>query len=414
MKSQGQNQEGSKKKQAGEYLKNADKLLKQGEFDAALEEVERCLEIDQGNFYAHAYKERIISLRAKSQQQPAAPAKPPAPVPAAAPGQAAPAQPAHPAPPPAAAQPNAEKQPPRHAPEKVSEHHTPLTQEEARKKFLDEKRRTEEEIRKQSEEARRRAEEELRRRAQELEAMHNTESLERKKHLEEEKRRRESEQKRRPADEDRAKLEAETRRKAEEFARRKIGEEMESRSAEQQRGKEETEALRAAEADAKARAKEQKLHDYLIEAKDHITKQRFAEAVIPLLKITTLEAGHAEAQQMLKGIRDIQEQSWGQKLKDAESVPRDTSLALYRKALVVAWQEGTPEGTTAAILSQLRERMHITDAEVAAIEPQAKADAYAFALRQAAAGGGDDALLARLRKELGISDEQHASAEKRK
>jgi hypothetical protein len=55
----------ARKKLVGEYLRNADKFLKNGEYEQALAEVERSLELEPGNFYAQAYKERITALRDK-------------------------------------------------------------------------------------------------------------------------------------------------------------------------------------------------------------------------------------------------------------------------------------------------------------------------------------------------------------
>lgn len=65
----------SRKKMVAEMLKSADRLLKAGEYDQALAEVEKSLELEPGNFYAQAYKERITALREKhGQARPAAPA----------------------------------------------------------------------------------------------------------------------------------------------------------------------------------------------------------------------------------------------------------------------------------------------------------------------------------------------------
>jgi len=44
-------------------LKNADKSFKAGDLTAALKEVENALQIDPGNFYARAYKDRILSAQ---------------------------------------------------------------------------------------------------------------------------------------------------------------------------------------------------------------------------------------------------------------------------------------------------------------------------------------------------------------
>ncbi len=54
-----------RKKQVAELLKRADRLLKNGQYDEALSEVEKGLELEPGNFYAQAYKERITTLREK-------------------------------------------------------------------------------------------------------------------------------------------------------------------------------------------------------------------------------------------------------------------------------------------------------------------------------------------------------------
>lgn len=54
-----------RKKLVGELLRNADRLLKGGEYAQALTEVEKSLELEPGNFYAQAYRERITALREK-------------------------------------------------------------------------------------------------------------------------------------------------------------------------------------------------------------------------------------------------------------------------------------------------------------------------------------------------------------
>jgi len=67
----------SRKKLVGELLKNTDKLLKVGDYEQALSEVEKSLELEPGNFYAQAYKERITALREKyGESSPAAGAAP--------------------------------------------------------------------------------------------------------------------------------------------------------------------------------------------------------------------------------------------------------------------------------------------------------------------------------------------------
>ena len=218
-----------RKKKASELLKAADRLLKEGRFNEALEEVDKTLVLDPKNFYAKAYKERItVAMNAKPGEleelivdEPAEAAPPAKPVEAAHPAKpveaahpvkpaeaahpAKPAETSSPAKPPEAANPvkpvaaNTAAPPPQPAVlkpltpldqkkketeelKKILEQKRrdskpvdpqnpdakPVTQEEIRKKFLADIRRAEEEAKKSAEEARLRAEQELRRRATEL------------------------------------------------------------------------------------------------------------------------------------------------------------------------------------------------------------------------------------------------------
>src|ERR1041385_2444613 len=69
MKSNQPKPDPERKKQASELLKSADKLLHAGEFAEAMQEIEKALSIDPGNFYALAYKERILDAQAAPKTQ---------------------------------------------------------------------------------------------------------------------------------------------------------------------------------------------------------------------------------------------------------------------------------------------------------------------------------------------------------
>lgn len=62
----------------GDHLRNADRLLRSGEYEEALSEVEKGLALEPGNFYAQAYRDRITALREKHRHEGAAPPPPPA------------------------------------------------------------------------------------------------------------------------------------------------------------------------------------------------------------------------------------------------------------------------------------------------------------------------------------------------
>src|ERR1041385_8396654 len=76
MKSNQPKPDPERKKQASELLKSADKLLHAGEFAEAMQEIEKTLSIDPGNFYALAYKERILDAQAAATKAPKPSEKP--------------------------------------------------------------------------------------------------------------------------------------------------------------------------------------------------------------------------------------------------------------------------------------------------------------------------------------------------
>ncbi len=65
MKKGSDHPDSTRKKLVGDLLRNADKLLKEGDYERAFGEVEKSLELEPGNFYAQAYRDRISALREK-------------------------------------------------------------------------------------------------------------------------------------------------------------------------------------------------------------------------------------------------------------------------------------------------------------------------------------------------------------
>ncbi|HMD13910.1 MAG TPA: hypothetical protein VKI62_04745, partial [Bacteroidota bacterium] len=69
-KKESKEDENQRKKQASELLKNADRFYKLGDLSEALKEVEQTLAIDPSNFYARAYKERILHTQQHPEAMP--------------------------------------------------------------------------------------------------------------------------------------------------------------------------------------------------------------------------------------------------------------------------------------------------------------------------------------------------------
>jgi hypothetical protein len=156
----------AQKHEAAEHLRSADRHLKSGMYDEALKEVELSLQLDPGNFYARAFRERIIAIQKDGTETPG-----PSPTMQPSNGERAGAavtssttQKVESVDPPKASEQPAEAKP---------------SQEEARKKFLEEQHKSAEDAKKRAVEERRRIEEELRRRALEFEVRHKHEQEER-------------------------------------------------------------------------------------------------------------------------------------------------------------------------------------------------------------------------------------------
>lgn len=64
------------RKAIGEHLKSAEKFLKLGEIDKAMQQVEQAMALDPKNAYAHAYKERILELQREKPKKETRPVEP--------------------------------------------------------------------------------------------------------------------------------------------------------------------------------------------------------------------------------------------------------------------------------------------------------------------------------------------------
>lgn len=385
MKQKDPQQDPGRKKQASDFLKNADRYLKSGDYGSALLEVERTLEVDPGNFYAIAYKERIVALQAKQPKQPTMQQPPP------------PAEQSQ-KPPASAAQPS----------------HSGTTQEDNRKKFLEEKRKQEEETRKQSAEARQRAEEELRRRALELEILRQREEdtrrqaeIERKR-LDEQSRRKAREEEQRKHDE-----EAARQRAADEERKRLELEEQQRKEAE--RKQREQLALDAAMSKGRQQAKAQYIKQALDRARQLVTQRAFGQASEELMKLVALDHQSSEVRQLDDAILQSQLEAMQPALVEAATIPRAEITKIYLRILTHAWMDGVPDSNQETILNSVRSMLEISIDEHRSVEPHAKTGAYTEVMREGLKSRTSNRTtleqLPRLKLELSISDAQHAAIE---
>ncbi|GEM_PF-2854717 len=284
-------------------------------------------------------------------------------------------------------------------------------EERLRKALEEQRRKIEEEARRQAEEAAKKLEEDRRR----IEAESQRKAEEIAKKLDEEKKRIEAEA--RIQAEQAAKLLAEEKRRIEEEARKQAEEELKKRLEEEQLRKQEEEELKALEEEAKREARSQKIQEYLERARKNLVERQFDQALAELMRIYVINPDHTDARQLEQLIRKEQKELWKQELADQKTIPRNQVVESYQRALKEAWSAGALSPAEQSLLENLRQTLQISDTEHTELEAQAKSDAYADAVRSALAEqpGGDqiEHHLAALRQEMGISEELHASIEKK-
>ena len=488
--------------QAAELLKNADRLLKSGDMTAALEEVEKALLLDPSNFYARAYKIRLIESTEKPQRGEKT-------VTHHAAEKATIAQP--PITPP---QPSVPKKP--EQPKIVPEKHDRERLEEARKhaegeiqkrmleleamqkhiedqrikieqdrtklmdtqrKLVEDFQRKEIEFQRSMEEQRRLFDEE-RKTLQQQSQQKNSDSrqqleeeakkvaeLRRKldgeivsreraaqqaiddarKKIEEEAMRH-SHIARKTIDEERMKLAADRNRileefiekenklraslqeerkhfetdifrQAEETARLKLEGEVKRRIDEEFRKKErENELLHAAREEGKRQAKEAKVHEYLLRAQRLYAEHDFNLALTEVTKIFFLVPDHAQARLLDDSIRKERKELLRRELNEARSDLRQKAADVYRRAVRKAYVNAPLSSIEQSMLENLRQSLNIQLDEIVLLDSEGKREAYGDFLREAFSSGTASRAsldrLASLRKELGITDEEHTNLER--
>jgi hypothetical protein len=346
-----------RKKLVGEYLRNADRLLKNGDYDQALTEVEKSLELEPGNFYAQAYKERINGLRERHSRTaggiipPAAgtivtkPAPPPAPKPAAPEPEEIK---------PVSALPG-ETEPPGPGPDEISAGPVAGTGEAppAGGKDIGEMRQ----------------------------------QIER----------------------DRATNEDEADRRAEEFARKGLEEELRQR---EERDRLKT-AGQQALADALSGVHDEAVADLVARSKDAFanllqggdTEGAFRE----LSRIAIVDPGHAGLDDLSRRLADATAASAASgPPTETKTAPKEIMLQWFGKLLRSAWSEGTPNRTQNEILAAAKTRFNIGDAEQKTLLPGIQREIMTEAMREAYREGDPDpetkSFLERLAKELSVTD----------
>ncbi|MBA4312413.1 MAG: hypothetical protein C0417_07265 [Chlorobiaceae bacterium] len=420
--------ESAKKRQASDLLKNADKLLKSEDYRGALQEIDKALELDPGNFYARAYKDRIFtqlehlgeSFEDDDTQKKTG-------------GQLK--QKIH------ADRHRADEEHKRQEADhqradtelrrRGQEVETRRLEEEdvrrqfdeerrkheaeTKKKLGDERKRLEEETRKRIEEERQRLQEEIKKK-EELSRLKAEEEAQRRAEEEKRKRREEiEEQERRRVEEDRRQREMEDRRRAEEQAKRRLEEELRKRLEVERIRKREEQMILAAREEGRQEAVQQKIIEYLTCTKDMIAQQNNDAALFEIQKIFLLDPENSEATQLEQIVQSQKQVQDTNRLSEMSSLPHSINTELFRDGVKIAWKDGIPTEELQTLISELASALSITPDEKRAITEQAKTDVYTDAMFAAWQDGALSPVevkhLEMLRQELPITAEDHLTIE---
>jgi hypothetical protein len=418
-----------KKRQASDLLKNADKLLKSEDYRGALREIEQALDIDPGNFYARAYKDRIITQlehlgetfdddddankktgeqlkqkihadqhRAKEEHK----------------RQEAEHQ-------------RADTELRRRAQEvemrrlqeedgrRQFDEERRKQETETKKKLGDERKRLEDETRRRIEEERQRLQEEIKKK-EELARLKAEEEARRKAEENERKRREEiEEQERRRIEEERRQREMEERRRTEEEAKRRLEDELRRRLEVERIRKREEQMILAAREEGRQEAVQQKIIEYLTSAKEKVTQQNIDAALFEIQKIFLLDPENSEAAQLEQIVQNQKQVQDTNRLAEMNSMPCSINTELFRKGAKIAWKDGIPTEDLQTLISELASALSITQDEKREITEQAKTEVYTDAMLAAWEDGTLSPVevkhLEMLRNELPISAEDHLNIE---
>jgi hypothetical protein len=338
----------SRKKLVGELLRNADKLLKSGEYNEALAEVEKSLELEPGNFYAQAYKERISALREKHMKPGNRPAMPPT-TPGTGTGLAADqVKPGQPAPP----------SPPGELTEATGAHIEELSGDEPQK-----------------------GDEPAGRDIAVLKEQLNRE---------------------------RASHEDETARQAEELAKEALQNELRQREEADRLRAAEQQATQEALAGAAAEA----LAEVVRRSADDFTRFLAAgdldAAFRSLTVIGIVDPGNAELGAMTARVDAAALAATPSVAAEVRTTPREIPLQWYAKLVRAAWSEGTPNGAQSAAVAEARKKFKVTPDEEKTLVTGTKKEIVLEALKEAYREGGPDVetreYLESLARQLSVGD----------
>lgn len=179
---------------------------------------------------------------------------------------------------------------------------------------------------------------------------------------------------------------------------------------EELRRKYEEKAFLAAEAEGRKRARQELLATFLDSANDHAGKGETEAALTDVLSVLIIEPSNADAKRLEMKLKEERSKLWKAEVGVLRQVPREIFLEVYRKAIKEAWGDGALLSVERSLLEATRVSFQISEAEHDEIEREVKREIYAGIMQGGSAGSVP--ALEEWKKEMGISDEEHAAIER--
>jgi class 3 adenylate cyclase len=179
--------------------------------------------------------------------------------------------------------------------------------------------------------------------------------------------------------------------------------------------KSEEKALEAAKNEGRANAINEMVKKYVERAGNAMNQNNIDEALTDVFCIYAVDSNNAKANEILEKIRAERAKEFAKQVEETRSIQRQTFIDMYRRLLKRSWYDGSLSSVELTLLDNLRTSFQIGNEEHRELEHDIQREVYAeqlqkyLKLSQPSAEATEQ--LAMLREELGVSEEEHKELE---
>lgn len=174
----------------------------------------------------------------------------------------------------------------------------------------------------------------------------------------------------------------------------------------------EEQALQSAIEEGKQKAFAEMVDRCLNTAREAMKQEKTEDVLAQLFALYVIDPENKEAKRIEADIVGTRRAAFQQKLDETRKVPREFFLEMYGRLLKCAWSDGTLSTIEISLLDGVRGSFRITEDEHHNLDHAARLEIYHEHMKAVGEKDTPDErqLVERLRKELNITDQEHAEA----